>query len=295
MPLTRLESSGHVETLVEGLKGSQFCIVSNETMEMILRDNFRVTNEAHRINERLMDAIDKLNSFQETTALGRITLAMEKLTQQNELEAIRETQSKDVLIERLDQLIEKISLSNSSLQEDNSNIIESELRKRKETIEKLIRNKEMSKYYEDLLDEPEPFVRREFRTRVNRTTTERELVHRRQQAIERVRTEIKIMQDRVLEYTEKKNAIDGRITEFLTNHEENRTEVEQQMTHQDRSTKEIFERNTMTKLKKTDDEEKMNTYEYLITVAENEALNYRGQSSRSRRRAGRRGPRQQGF
>ena len=130
---------------------------------------------------------------------------------------------------------------------------------------------------------------------MNRTTIERELVHRQTQAIELVRTEIKIMQDKTTEYLEKKAAIDQRIKEYVANHEGKRAEIEQRITHQDRSVKEIFDRNTMAKLKKTDDEEKMNSYEYLITVAENDSLNYRGQSSRSRRRAGRRGPHQQGY
>ena len=268
MPTTRLETAGHVESLLEGLKESSFCIVSKESLESILRDNVNLHTATHQLNERMVSAIEKLNSFQESNA-------------------VQETASKELLIERLDLLIEKISTKNTLSHPEDAMDIETELKKRKETVEKLTRNKEMSKYYEGLLAEPEPFVRREFRTRVNRTTTDRELVHRRQQAIERVRTEIKIMEERVLEYTEKKNSIEQGINEFLATNEERRTEIDQRMATQVRSVKDIFERNTMAKIKNTDDEEKMNTFEYLITVAENDSLNYRGQSSHTRRRGGR--------
>ena len=267
-------------------------------MEVILRDNVKLHTSTNQLNERMVNAVEKLSTSQEYIyTLERISVAIEKLNENHELESIQRNSSRDVLIERLDLLIEKIGTTNNTFQqrEEEALNIESELKKRKEAVEKLTRNQEISKYYEALLDEPEPFVRREFRTRVNRTTTERELVHRRTQAMERVRTEIKVMQDRTVEYLEKKAAIDQRIEEYIANHEEKRAEIEQRVTHQDRSVKEIFDRNTMAKLKKTDDEEKMNSYEYLITVAENDSLNYRGQSSRSRRRPGRRGPRQQGY
>ena len=261
--MTRLESAGQVDTLLDELKNSTgICIISTKVLESILQDNAKLHESTQTLNERLVESMEKKSTFlQQSTA--------------------EQSAARKDLNDRLDHLIEKISSgpSTSSTQEDT---VETLLRKRKETIEKLTRNIEMSKYYGELLEEPEPFVRREFRTKVNKTTSDRELVHRRQQAIERVQTEIKVMEDRASECTEKKNTLDQKIEEYLTSNEERRAAIEQQMSHQVRSTKENFERNTMAKLKKTDDTEKMNSYEYLITVAENDSLNYRGPNSRVR-------------
>ena len=269
MPITRLESAGQIDTLLDELKNSSgICVVSTKVLETILLDNAKLHEATQALNERLVSSTEQMNT----------------LLQEN---AAEQSAARKDLNDRLDHLIEKISSNGSSLSptHDDTNV-DALLRKRRETIEKLTRNQEMSKYYGELLNEPEPFVRREFRTRVNKTTTARELVHRRQQSIERVQTEIKVMEDRVAEWTEKKNTLDQQIEEYLTTHEDKRSTIEQQMSHQVRATKDNFERNTMTKLKKTDDAEKMNSYEYLITVADNnsDSLNYRGQSSRSRMR-----------
>lgn len=258
-----------MDTLLEELKNSSgICIISTSALEMIIRDNANLHRATHELNERVAKSAEQLNTFLESNA-------------------VEQTAARKDLNDRLDLLIEKISTNSSlSLSQDETDI-EAILRKRKETIEKLTRNQEMSKYYEELLSEPDPFVRREFRTRVNKTTTDRELVHRRQQSIERVRTEVKVMEDRVLEYTEKKNSIDQKIEEYLTSNQDKRDSIEQQMGNQIKSVKDNFERNTMTKLRKTDDGEKMNSFEYLLTVAENDSLNYRGQSSRARQKRGR--------
>ena len=128
---------------------------------------------------------------------------------------------------------------------------------------------------------------------MNNNTTERELVHRRQQSIDKVNTEIKIMRDRVLEQTEKKTSIDQKIQEHLALHEEARSDVEEKMTFQDRTLLETFQRNTLMKMKETDNQEKMNSFEYLVkfTTTTDSSLNYRGNHSRPRNRRPSRKPR----
>ena len=91
------------------------------------------------------------------------------------------------------------------------------------------------------------------------------------------------MQDRVLEYTQKKTSIDDRIQTYLTTNEESRTEIEEQMNLQERTAKELFQRNTLMKMKQTDDDEKMNSFEYLLIVTDH-SLNSRGQNTRGRHR-----------
>ena len=239
-----------MDTIIEELKNSEnICIIPKDVISLILQDNIQLHKVTARLNERATEAIEKLTEILSRTA--------------NE----QSTHTSD-LNERLDRLIERVSTNNSFVQPSEPNDVDSMLKKRREAVEKLTRNEELSKYYEQLINEPEPFVRREFRTRVNQTTTERELVHRRQQAIEKVQTEIKIMRDRIEEYTEKKRRIETSIQEYIASNEEKRGDIENKMSTQSRMTKEKFNRTTLRKLKQTDDQEKMNCQEYLITVAE---------------------------
>ena len=62
------------------------------------------------------------------------------------------------------------------------------------------------------------------------------------------------------------------------------------MQSQERTLRETFQRNTLNKMKESDDLEKMNSFEYLLKFT-SESLNYRGNSSRTRNR---RAPRRQG-
>ena len=122
--------------------------------------------------------------------------------------------------------------------------------------QEIIRNEETSKYYKTLIEEEQPFARREYRTHVNQNTAESELVHRKQQTIDKVNTEIRIMQDRVAEYQQKKTAIDEKIEEFLTTHEDVRTTIAERMQLQERTLQETFQRYTLNKMKESDDQEK---------------------------------------
>ena len=276
-----------VDALVDELKESTgFCIMSNNALEKILLDSKEQRGETHELNKNIAksiaqvaNSVERLNTFFESS-----------ITQQNTANA--------ELYQRLDTLIEKVSMNNSLTSFSTEEIdIELELKKRKETVEKIIRNEELSNYYETLVKEAQPFVRREFRTHVNKTTTERELVHRRLQAIDKVKTEINVMRDRAEEYKEKKAMIDKKIEDHLTTHEDDRAEIETRKTSQDRTLKETFERNTLTKMKETDNDEKMNSYEYLLKFTDNSSLNFRGNGSRTcnRRPSRNRRGRQRGY
>ena len=280
---TRMESSAHLDTLIEELKGAGgYCIIPSSALELILQDDKSLRTEIHELNVKV------------TTAVERVAEAIEKFNTGFQSSSTQQTNNSNEFYQRLDSLIEKVSMNNSlSSAQTEVTDIESELRKRKEIIEKIVRNEETSKYYESLISEPQPFVRREFRTHVNNNTTERELVHRRQQSIDKVNTEIKIMRDRVLEQTEKKTSIDQKIQEHLALHEEARSDVEEKMTFQDRTLLETFQRNTLMKMKETDNQEKMNSFEYLVkfTTTTDSSLNYRGNHSRPRNRRPSRKPR----
>ena len=61
------------------------------------------------------------------------------------------------------------------------------------------------------------------------------------------------------------------------------------MTTQCRIIRESFERNTLMKMRKSDNEEKMTKFEYLLKVSENNSnsLNYRGKGPKDRWKPGR--------
>ena len=188
MPTTTRSDAIQIEMMLDELKNSEngFCIISRSILELLIQENMQQRSTSNQILKNLTRSIDSLNEVLERSC----TL---------------HTSTNNDLLSKLDTLIEKISNNNYDSTQTNSrdvfDNIDSELKKRKETIEKITRNEELSKYYQSLSEEAQPFVRWEFRTHVNKTTGERELTHRRKQAIDKVKTEIAVMQDRVLDYT----------------------------------------------------------------------------------------------
>ena len=112
---------------------------------------------------------------------------METMTQQA-------ATSNSNLHEKLDKLINSMSNNNAMTSDFD---VDSIFKRRKEVLQQKCRSEKLSDYYEGLLDEENPFVRKQFRTRVNKNTPEHELIHRRQQSIMTVKTEISIMKLRV--------------------------------------------------------------------------------------------------
>ena len=277
--MTRLESnSAQVDTVIEEVKKSGgFCILQSSALEMILSDSKALRTETHELNIKV------------ATSIERVTEAIEKLTQCFEASNTQTTNNNNELIQRLGLLIDKVSMNNSLSSSQEETDIEAELKKRKETLEKIIRNEETSEYYAKLIGEESPFARREFRTHVNQNTSERELTHRKQQTIDKVNTEILIMKDRVAEYEQRKAKINEKIEEYLTTHEDVRTTITDRMQSQERTLRDTFHRNTLNLMKESDNKEKMNSFEYLLKFSD--SLNYRGSSSRTRNR---RAPRRQG-
>ena len=277
---TRLESkSTHIDALIEEVKNSGgVCILPSSALEMILSDNRNLKLETHDLNVKV------------ATSIERVTVAIEKLNECFEASNTQAMNNNNELIQRLDLLIDKVSMNNSLSSTQEETNVEAELRRRKDVTEKIIRNEEMSNYYATLIGEEQPFVRREFRTHVNQNTLESELVHRRQQSIDKVNTEIKIMQDRVAEFKQKRDAIEEKIEGYLTTHEDDRTSITERMQTQERTLRDTFQRNSLNKMKEFDNQEKMNSFEYLLKFT-SDSLNFRGNASRARNR---RAPRRRG-
>ena len=96
MPITRLESAGQVDTLLDELKNSPgICIVSTKVLETLLLDNVKLHEATQTLNERLVESIEQTNTLLQTNAAEHAA-------------------SRKDLNDHLDHLIDKISMSNGS-------------------------------------------------------------------------------------------------------------------------------------------------------------------------------------
>ena len=154
---------------------------------------------------------------------------------------------------KLDSLIEAVKHSNTVTAAPSD--VEEHLKQRKSLTERIVRNEFVTAYYDELLQEDRPFVRKEFRTKVHKNASDTDLRDRRQQTIDNVKWEIKIMQDRMVEFRDKKQKLDEKIEEFLKQNESSRVDVAERMQRMDTKTKEGYERDKLSLMKKTDAEE----------------------------------------
>ena len=191
------------------------------------------------------------------------------------------------LSEKLDSLIEAVKQNNTST--STTSIVDEHLKQRKSLTERIVRNEFVTAYYNELLGEEKPFVRKEFRTKVHKNASDTDLRNRRQQTIDNVKWEIKIMQDRIIEFNEKKLKLDEKIEEFLKRNENYREEITQSVQRMDTEAREEYERDKLSFMKQTDAEEKRFLTEYLLkfegedtNTRSNKSKNLRGQPSNRR-------------
>ena len=136
-------------------------------------------------------------------------------------------------------------------------------------------------------------MRSEFRIKVNKNATESCLEHRRKQAVDNINVEINIMRNNVKNWSERKRIIDEKLEEFISQNEDQRPDLSEKMTKQDKQCRDEFEKG-FSKMKNTDAEEKNTITEFLLKTEGSKedvefSKNYRGQpSNRGRRRPYRR-------
>ena len=221
-------------------------------MDLLLNNNKTVQNEilehskqTAKLNVNLVKTMDRLADI------------MQNMSEQ----ASTSTTNLD---SKLDKLIEAVSRNN--VKATNPSDMDQLFAKRKEVIEQRVRNEKLSHYYQELLSEDSPFVRREFRTHVNKTAPEDELEIRRKQAIMTAETEISIMKNRATSCTEKQRKLDENIQNYLQQLDDvAETEaVVEQMSTQERKITEYYEKVKMAFFRKFDNDEKANITEFLV-------------------------------
>ena len=127
----------------------------------------------------------------------------------------------------------------------------------------MVRHELLSNYYDELLNEEKPFARKSLRTKVNANASEIELRHRQHQTIDNVKREIKIMQDRMVDFQKRKQTLEEKIQHFLQENENSRDSINARITNEDRDANSNYEKK-LALMKKTDHSEKTNLSNYLL-------------------------------
>ena len=196
--------------LTEYLESSEevFCVITKDVLEAVIQDSAGAYNETRRL---IQESNDKYSA------------SLDALT--NTIKDTLDTHHRDSQASSIDATKAKPS-SNQSLQEIN---IENQFKIRKDVTSRIVRAERLSTYYQELLAMDPPFVRHEFRTKVNKNTSETSLAHRRKQTIDNVQVEINIMKDNIKNWTEKRNKMDEKLQEHLSVHPEEEVEVNERM------------------------------------------------------------------
>ena len=127
----------------------------------------------------------------------------------------------------------------------------------------MVRHESLSQYYDELINEKRPFARKALRTKVNQNASDIDLRHRRQQTIDNVKREILIMQDRLVDFNNKKRILEEKIEIFLQSNEDARSQITDKIFEDDREAKVSYEKK-LSMLRKTDQKEKGAVTDYLL-------------------------------
>lgn len=232
--------------------------ISRDALESLIREVADSRQRQVDSNERIAHSLEKIASTMAEMSANVVT-------------------SSTALSEKLDGVIEALKQNNNTSTPTSLNV-EDFLKQRKTLTERIARNESVTAYYNELLGEEKPFVRKEFRMKVHKNASETDIRNRRQQTIDNVKWEIKIMQDRLSEFKDKKLKLDERIEEFIKTHESSRHEISERVQKMETKTREEYERDKLSLMKKTDAEEKRVLTEYLLTFQGEESKTRSGKS-----------------
>ena len=101
------------------------------------------------------------------------------------------------ILEKLDKLSSAIKSSGIGAGTSSDDRLKQYSEKRKELLGKTLRAEKLSEYYAELLQQDNPFVPREYRTKIGQSTPQFEMDVHKESAIHRVNTQIKLMEGRI--------------------------------------------------------------------------------------------------
>ena len=244
MPVgTRQNPSRSTSNASTSTSTEDICLITKDSLDMIIRDNaeFRKLHleSTHNIAKSLEKIAEKLTCTSNQVVSNSANLC-----------------------QKLDGLIDMIKQNNTSFT-PLSDGIDSVLKHRKTLVEKIVRHESLSKYYDELINEKRPFARKALRTKVNQNASDIDLRHRRRQTIDNVKREIMIMQDRLVDFTNKKRILEEKIEIFLQSNETARSQITDKICEDDREASVSYEKK-ISMMKKTDLKEKGTVTDYLL-------------------------------
>ena len=142
------------------------------------------------------------------------------------------------------------------------------------------RDTRLCEIYTEGINNEIKFVPPKFRTHVSSTASESEKKHRRDETIYKVETQIKIMQDSIKEWTQRIEEIDTEMEVFIGANEHLREPIKQKVQTQEETAKINVEKESITKLLTTYEEEKKSgSTEFLLSFkSDDNSKNYQGRS-----------------
>ncbi len=260
------------KSVVDSIDPDAVCVITREAMDLLLNNNKAVQNEILELSKQTAQLNTNL-----VATMDRLADIMQNMSSHT-------TTTNTDLGSQLDRLIEAVSKNN--IKATNPPDIEQLFGERKELLEKRVRNEKLSNYYQELLSEDPPFVRREFRTHVNKTAPEDELEIRRKQATNTVEAEISIMQNRAKSCAEKQRKLDETIQKYM-DHLDDETEavtVAERMATQERKVTDGYEKVKIAFFRNFDTDEKGTITEFCVKFSEDkvrQSRNYRDRGNRS--------------
>ena len=197
--------------------------------------------------------------------LNRLADIMDSMT-------IHAKSSTSNLDSKLDKLIDVVSRNNNKTTTVAD--IDDLLNKRKSIIEKRVRNEKLSDYYQELLNQDAPFVRRKFRTHVSKTTSESVIDIRRKKSIATVEIEFSVLRDQLSTCVEKQRKLDENIQNYFQQIDEDEAKkITDRMKDQEHKITDKFVKTKLAFLKKFDTDEKAKITDYLVKYSENKPQN----------------------
>ena len=244
-----------------------------EMAEMLLADSLKLQANQTSIVEKMSETLSQLTRFIEHSN-GSLN---EKLDTLNENVTILNGTLKDASVvfdtklERLIKILEKGSdVTTQAAQPFDS---EKTIKRRNQLVEKIVRSEILSVYYDELISDATPFAPHKWRTTVPKNTPERDLKHRRQETINKVRTEIAIMQDRITDWRSQITEVDQQIEDFTSDNETLKLDIVTHTRAHEQQYRAQFQQKNLAKLKEEYEQDKLINFDCLITIAEEEANN----------------------
>ena len=194
--------------------------------------------------------------------LRNMAQSLEKIAQSMTDRSSQDPWNSANICQKIDGLVRAIQLSNAALT-PSLNDIDGVLKHRKTLVEKIARHELLSEYYDELLNEEKPFVRKALRTKVNQNASEIDLRHRCQQTVNSLKIEIKIMQDCLIEFGDKKRELEEKIESFLQKIEDQHMNIAERLTNDDQKAKKDYQRK-ISLMRNTDSQEKKTLANYLL-------------------------------